>query len=369
MRFFHISDLHLGKQLGGMDLTEDMRHVLFGQVLGSAYQQYRPDGLIIAGDIYDKASPSAECIRMFDEFLSRAAELKLPVYAISGNHDSAQRVSYGRELFHNSGVYLSEPFSADSPVTVISCGDIDVALFPYISTENAAQCYPEADIDDINSALRAVFARAGLPREGRPCLLVAHQAVAGTSQDAIGSLETADYHVFGGFAYTALGHFHTPKNIGGPRVRYCGSPLCFSAKEAQNPQKYIDVIDIDSDGNVEVVNHPIQPLRNALIIEDSFESLMSDKYAASEDYVFITVKGDNAESDSARLLQAKYPCCVKISYDKQAVNRTEEREYSEMEFGELFGGFFRLAMGGEIDPELLETAKEIFAESEKGAGV
>lgn len=366
MRFFHISDLHLGKQLGGMDLSEDMRYVLFGQVLGSAYEQFRPDGLIIAGDVYDKSSPSAECISLFDEFLSRAAELSLPVFAISGNHDSAQRISYGRDLFRNSGVYLSEPLSAEHTVSVIPFGDIDIALLPYISAEAAVRCFPDDGIDSIDKALQVIFDRAELPREGRPCILVAHQAAVGSPSEAIGSIEAADYHVFDRFAYTALGHFHTPKNIGGPRVRYCGSPLCFSSKEAKSPQKYIDIIDIDSNGDIEVTNHPIQPLRKVSIAEDSFEALMSDRYAACENYMFITVMGGNAESDAARLLQTKFPYCVKISYERQTVQRTQEREYSEMEFGELFSGFYRLAMGEDIDEKLLEKARELFGESEKG---
>ena len=367
MRFFHISDLHIGKQLNGADLTEDMRHILFGQVLGSAYEQFSPDGLIIAGDIYDKASPSAEGVALFDEFLSRAAELKLPVYIISGNHDSAQRISYGRRLFSASGVHISEPFSNESPVTVIPCGGIDIALLPYFSAETAAQTFPDDGIEDMTSALEAVFRRAGIPRKGRPCLLAAHLSAASAKASPIGSLESADYRVFEPFAYTALGHFHIPHNVGGPRVRYCGSPLCFSLKEAQSPQKYIDIIDITEDGEADVTNHPIQPLHGVQILEDSFTALLSDKYPPTEDYVFISVKGDNAESDAARRLLIKYPNCVSIKYDEHRSDTSEAEEYTKLDFDELFGGFYQLAADEELSPELLRTAREIFRETNKGA--
>lgn len=360
MRFFHISDLHIGKQLGGFDLSDDLRHVLFSQVLGSAYEQYKPDALIIAGDIYDRAAPSAEGASLFDELLSRAAELSLPVYAISGNHDSAQRVAYGRQLFERSGVYLSAPFSAETPVTLQEFGGIDIALLPYISAEMAQQAYPDEEIESVTDALSAVFRHAGIPREGRPCLLIAHQAVADTEASPIGKLENADYRVFEPFCYTALGHFHTPRFVGGGRVRYCGSPLCLSAKEAQRPQKYLDIIDIDDEGRAQVENLPLQPLRGVQVIEDSFENIISDKYAPSEDFVFVAVNGDNAELDAARRITAKFPNCVSIRYEQKKSEQSEAPEYTELAFTELFSGFFAEVTGERIDESLLRRAEELF---------
>ncbi len=364
MRFFHIADLHIGKQLGGIDVTEDLRDVLFGQVLGSAYRKFRPDGLIIAGDIYDRSSPSAEAVQLFDEFLSRAAEHSLPVYAISGNHDNAQRVSYGRRLFSHSGIFMCEPFSAECPATVIPCGDIDIVLMPYVSAEMVQQCYPDEEIHGISSAIRAVIRHADIPRSGRPCLLVAHQSVAGASDSPIGSVETAEYGIFRNFAYTALGHFHSPHNAGADNIRYCGSPICYSSKEAAAPQKYIDVIDIDISGNVEVIHHPIVPLHPVRQISGSFDEIMSEQHAPSEDYMYITVCGENAETDAARRITSKFPNCVSIKYEAAAEIRKVEGSYTEMEFGELFGGFFRMTMGQDISPELLETARELFKRTE-----
>lgn len=363
MRFFHIADLHIGKQLGGIDLTEDLRHVLFGQVLGSAYEQFRPDGLIIAGDIYDRSSPSADGVQLFDEFLSRAAELSLPVYAISGNHDNPQRVSYGRRLFSTSGIFMCEPFSAETPVTVIPCGGIDIALLPYISTEMVSHCFPEEEIDGITAALDMVLSRSELPRDGRPCLLVAHQAVARDGISPIGALEAVDHRIFERFTYTALGHFHTPKNTGADNIRYCGSPLCYSAKEAQHPQKYIDIIDISEDGSTQVTHHPISPLRPVRMLSGSYDELIGEN--SSEDLMFITVRGENAENDAARRLMLKFPNCVSIKYENEASAMDDKAcAYSEMTFDELFSSFFKTTTGQDIDPELLSAAKELFMRSE-----
>ncbi len=366
MRFFHISDLHIGKQLNGINLTEDLRHILFGQVLGSAYRQFSPDALIIAGDIYDKASPSAEGVALFDEFLSQAAALGLPVYAISGNHDNALRVSYGRNLFSHSKIYLCSPFSAQTPVTVYPCGNIDIALLPHISAQAAAAAFPEDDIQTVTDAVKAAFRHGEIPREGRPCLLVAHQSVAGSADSAIGGAENCDYHAFGQFCYTALGHLHNPHFVGGNKVRYSGSPLCFSAREAScSPQKYLDIIDITDDGETEVTQHPLQPLHPVRSIEDSFDNLLSDKYSSTEDYVFISVKGQNTKSDSARQLMIKFPNCVSIRYDEQRTGTDTPEEYTSVSFEELFSGFFRFTAGEEIDPEALKEAGELYAQAEK----
>lgn len=360
MRFFHISDLHIGKQLGGFDLTQDLRHILFDQILGSAYRKYRPDALIIAGDIYDRSAPSAEGTAIFDDFISRAAQLKLPVFAISGNHDSALRVAYGRQLFESSGIFISAPFSAETPVTVHSFGDMDIALLPYVSAEMVGAAFPQEQIESVTDALAAIFRHAGIPRSGRPCLLVAHQAVTGADKATIGNIENADYHVFQPFCYTALGHFHTPRFVGGATVRYCGSPLCFSAKEAENPQKYLDVIDIESDGSAQVENVPLEPLRKALVIEGSFEEIMSDRYAPTEDFVFVAVNGDMSEADMAQRIAAKFPNCAGIRYQQQKTQREEAAEYRKMDFRELFSGFYSFVTGEEITDNLLCTAQELF---------
>ncbi len=364
MRFFHISDLHIGKQLGSLDLTDDLRCVLLNQVLGSAYREHKPDGLIISGDIYDRASPSAEAVELFDEFLSRAAEMRLPVYAISGNHDNAQRVSYGRRLFSRSGIFVSEPFSTETPVTVIPCGNIDIALLPYISAELAEQCFPEEEIGDVTAAVKLALSKGGVPREGRPCILVAHQSVAGSLAAPIGTLDSVSPRVFKPFAYTALGHFHMPRNAGAENIRYCGSPLCYSQREAAEPQKFIDVIDIAGDGSAAVLHHPITPPHPVRIITGSYEELISEGTAASEDYLYIVIRGENAESDAARRLLNKFPNCVNIRYELTHEEAQAEHSYTEMEFGELFGNFFSLTMGRELTPELLETAKKLFEKSE-----
>lgn len=364
MRLFHTADIHIGKRLGNRDLTDDLREVLFGQILGTAYEKFRPDGLIISGDIFDRSMPSADAVALFDELLSRAAGLGLPVYMISGNHDSAQRVSYGRELFRHAGVHISRPFSADSGIYTAECGNIDIVLMPYVSQEQVRSCFPDEEIGSMTDAVRVVLERSGLPRAGRPCVLAAHQAVGGFGSDPIGTLDLVDPSVFKGFAYTALGHFHTPRNAA-ENVRYCGSPLCYSLNEAsRGSQKYLDVIDISDSGDVSVEHFPLVPIHEMRVITDGINEILSEKYPPSEDFVHIIITANDGGGNNAERLGRKFPNYVSISYKLPNMQAAElpSANSEELSFGELLGGFYKEMCGREIDGELLKMAGELFEE-------
>lgn len=367
MRLFHISDLHLGIKLGGRDISEDMRAILLDGVLGTAYEKYRPDGVIIAGDIYDRRTPPEESVALFDEFMHKAAGLSLPLYMISGNHDSAERVAYGRGLFGRCGVHISQPLSDRPPfVSVVEAGGVDIALLPNITTEAVNAWFPDEEAQDITAALGAVFRKAGIPREGRPCILVAHQAL-GNSLDAqaVGKLRMASPKVFEPFAYTALGHYHTPLSFG-EKARYCGSPMCFSRKEARSPQKYIDVIDIGDNGEVSVTHEPITPPHPSRIVTGTIEELLARGGEPCEDYVYITLTGGDDIGGYADRLSLRYPNYISIDYALGGACEEERQtagEEREMGFDELFGGFFRMRYGEEPDGALAELAAKLFEES------
>ncbi len=365
MRLFHLSDLHLGIKPGGRDISEDMRTILLDGVLGAAYEKYRPDGVIIAGDIYDRRTPPAESVALFDEFIEKAAGLSLSLYMISGNHDSAERVAYGRALFGRCGVHISRPLDGAPPfVSVAEAGGVDIALLPNVTTEAVNAWFPEEEAQDISEALRVVFAKAGIPRAGRPCILAAHQAL-GNSADAqaVGKLRMASPAVFEPFAYTALGHYHTPLSFG-ERVRYCGSPMCFSRKEARSPQKYIDVIDIDESGAVSVQHEPITPPHPARVVSGTIAELLGGE--RTDDYVYITITGGDDVGGYADRLSAVYPNYIDIAYELgggQETAQTVQGSEREMGFDELFDGFYRMRYGEDPDGELAGLAQELFERS------
>ena len=372
MRFMHIADLHLGKRLNETDLSADIEHALFSEIFGRIYREAsaeapdRPiEALIIAGDIYDKSLPSADAEELFGKLLTTAAGLGIKVFCINGNHDSARRLAANEQLLSRLGIYISREFSPESPVRVERLGEFDVALLPFVALPDVRTAYPDEDIPDMTAAVRAVLDHAGLPGE-RPCILAAHQAVSESGEGFVGSQQCVCSGVFSGFAYTALGHIHTPADIG-ERVRYCGSPVCYSGSEAKNPQKYVDIVDIEPDGSCTVQHREIHPLHGFRILDDSFERLMSDKYPATDDYCYITVSDFDGIMGVTQQLRTKYVNLLSLKYRSENGSSDEEESFDEdgWSFGGEFSRFCRKVTGSDPEEALLKSAEYIFELTEK----
>ncbi|MGN1339152.1 MAG: exonuclease SbcCD subunit D [Oscillospiraceae bacterium] len=373
MRFIHIADLHLGKRLNETDLSADIEHALFSEIFGRIYREAAeeaPDkpieALVIAGDIYDKSLPSADAEEMFGRILNTAAGLGLKVYCTSGNHDSARRVAANEQLLSQLGIYIAREFSAESPVRVERLGDFDIAMLPFVALPDVRTAYPDDDIPDMTAAVELVLRRAGLPGE-RPCVLVAHQAASESGEGLLGAQQCVRGSVFSGFAYTALGHIHTPADVG-ERARYCGSPVCYSGSEAKNPQKYVDIVDVQPDGSCEVQHREIRPLHAFRIIEDSFERLMSEEYTATDDYCYITVSGFDGVVGVAQQLRTKFVNLLSLKYHSEnGGEETDEEGFDEdgWSFGGEFERFCRKVTGSDPEPELMKSAEYIFELTER----
>lgn len=368
MRFMHLSDLHIGKRLNETDLSADIEHALFSEILGRIYNEAaaeKPiDALIIAGDIYDRSLPSAEAEEVFGRLLTKAVKLGMTVFVISGNHDSARRVASNEELLSRLGIYISRPFSPEAPVRVERLGEFDVALLPFVSIADVRGAYPDEEIPDITAALSSVLRHAGLPGE-RPCILAAHQAVGLPGDRLVGMAECADSSVFDGFAYTCLGHIHTPRNVG-ERARYCGSPVCYSGTEAKNPRKYCDIVDIEPDGTFSVQSVEIKPLHEFRVIEGSFAQLMSEEFPGTEAYCYITVSEIDGVEGVAAQLRTKFPNMLQLHH-KTADSAAEEQTGSseERNFCEDFRQFYRAVTHSDIDEDILRSAEYVFRLTEE----
>lgn len=366
----HIADLHLGKRLNETDMSADIEYALFTEIFGRIFSeasQDKPiDALLIAGDIYDKGLPSADAEEMFGRVLTTAVRLGMRVYCVSGNHDSARRLAANEELLSRLGIFISREFSAENPVRVEKLGGFDIAMLPFIAVSDVRAVYPDEDIPDITAAVRTVLNHAGLPGK-RTCILVAHQAVSETGGGSVGSQQCADVSVFDGFAYTALGHIHTPMNVG-ERVRYCGSPVCYSGSEAKNPQKYVDIIDIEPDGALGVQHLEIRPLHGFRVLDDSFEKLMSDDYPTSEDYCYITVSGFDGVAGVAAQLRTKFANMLSLKYHNENTSSDDSEDYSaddSRSFGDEFSRFYRKVTHNDADDSLLKSADYIFELTER----
>ncbi len=368
MRFIHISDLHIGKRLNETDLSADIEHALFEEILGRIYNEAaaeKPvDALIIAGDIYDRSLPSAESEEVFGRLLTRAVKLGMRVFVISGNHDSARRVASNEELLSRLGIFISRPFSAENPVRVEQLGEFDVAMLPFVSLADVRGAYPDEDIPDITAAIAAVLKHSGLPGE-RPCILAAHQAVGLPGDRLVGMAESADVCVLDGFAYVCLGHIHTPRSVG-ERARYCGSPVCYSGTEAKNPRKYCDIVDIEPDGSVSARNIPIKPLHEFRVFEGSFAQLMSENYPRTDAYCYITVSGIDGVEGVAAQLRTKFPNMLALHHktaDSAAGEQTADS--GERDFSEDFRRFYRSVTHSDISEDILRSAEYVFRLTEE----
>ena len=241
MKVLHVSDLHIGKRVNGMSMLDDQRYIL-RQILDIA-AKHQVSVLLIAGDVYDKASPSAEAVTVFDAFLTDAVAAGLRVLAIPGNHDSAERIAYAQGLLEKQGVCLPPVYAGTVERVELEDehGPVEFWLLPFLKPGDVRRFFPDEEIgDDYSAALRAVLGACAID-QGKRNVVLSHQLVTayGTAPDRaddeikLGGMDNVDVSVYDAFDYVALGHVHRPQRVGRDTVRYSGSPLKYSFSEAR----------------------------------------------------------------------------------------------------------------------------------------
>ena len=324
MKFIHLSDLHLGKRVNEFSMLEDQRCIL-AEIL-RIIDEERPDGVLIAGDVYDKSVPSAEAVALLDDFLVRLAKRDLQIFLISGNHDSAERMAFGGRLMEGSGVHLAPVYDGRvSPITLTDGhGPVKVYLLPFIKPAHVRRCFPEREISTYTDALSAAIEAMGVDQAERN-VLVTHQFVTGAArcdseEVTVGGTDNVDVSVFAPFDYVALGHLHGPQTVGRETVRYCGTPLKYSFSET-GQQKSVTVVELGPKGTVTVGTVPLTPLRDLAELRGTYEELTFRGFyegtSYQKDYVHITLTDEEDIPDAARKLQIIYPNLMKLDYDNK----------------------------------------------------
>lgn len=327
MKFLHLSDLHLGKRLLGCSLLEDQRYIL-EQLLPIAAQA---DAVLLAGDVYDKSVPSAEAVTLCDWFLTRLSEQGTPVLAISGNHDSAQRLAFGARLLDRSGIHIAPVFSgAPEPVLLRDqWGEIAVYLLPFVKPVQVCQVWPEAEVTSYQEAIAWILSRIELDPSRRN-ILVSHQYVAGARQCqseevSIGGLDQIDASLFHAFDYVALGHLHTPQPVGRETVRYCGTPLKYSFSEA-NQTKSALLVTLEEKGAVCIEQRPLTPLRELSTLRGTYLELTDRQFYRDrnrEDYLHITLTDEEDIPHALGRLRTVYPNLLSLEYDNRRTRSSQ----------------------------------------------
>lgn len=364
----HLADLHLGKRVNGFSMMEDQEYIL-NRIL-EIMEEEQPDGLLIAGDVYDKTIPPAEAMRRMDDFLTAVAEKHVPVFLISGNHDSAERVAFGHQLMQGSGIWISPVY--DGTIRHHTLGDrwgeVNIYLIPFLRPSVVRSFFPDVEIEDYTDALRTIIEDLQVDTSRRNVVL-AHQFVTAagalpetcdSEQLSVGGLDRVDGSVFSPFDYTALGHLHGPQRVGSETIRYAGSPLKYSFSELHQ-KKSVTVAELRAKGETEIRQIPLQPRREMIELRGTFEEILEEARKKGEpqtDYYHMILTDETDVVDALSRLREYYPNIMLLDYDNRRTRSQKEVEQldrvEERTPGELFAALYEQQNGQEMDSDRKE---------------
>lgn len=405
MKLIHISDLHLGKRINEFSMLEDQRYIL-DQIVKICVEE-QADALLLAGDIYDRPIPPAEAVTMLDWFFNTLVSQKIQVCAVSGNHDSAERIAFGAELMKRSGVHLSSVYDGSIQKVMLTdeFGEVLVYLLPFVRPSIVRHALGQEEIQTYQDAVLAAVQRMDVDSSKRN-ILVAHQFVTGAgrcdSEDImVGGVDNVDASVFEVFDYTALGHIHSPQNVGKwndvaneattneatneatnevanqnvkkarnkavNRVRYCGTPLKYSVSEAEQ-EKSVTVIEMGKKKDVVIRTVPLIPRHDLRTIHGSYMEVTARSFyqgTDTDDYVQITLTDEEDVPDGMQKLRTIYPNLLSLTYENQRTRTQQTIEPQEAiqqkTEQELFEELYEKQNNQPMSEEQQRFVKELFA--------
>lgn len=362
MRLVHLSDLHLGKRVYEYSMLEDQRYIL--QEILEIIDEEKPDGVLLAGDIYDKQMPSIEAVRLFDYFLEQLVQRKQKVFIIGGNHDSIDRISFASPLLQKSEVYIARAYDGKTKPIVLEddYGSCNLYLLPFVKPVQVAQLFPEEKIKSYTDAVGVAIRQMQMDYSKRN-ILVMHQYVAGASrceseETSIGGLDDVSADVLCGIDYVAMGHIHNPQKVGKETVRYCGTPLKYSFSEVHH-QKSVTIVELREKKNVEIHTIPLNPLRDFYEIRGTYEELTARSYYEGkpfwQGYLRVILTDEEDVPEAMGKLRAIYPYIMRMEYDNRRTRTVSEigvsEQIEEKTPRQLFDELFQMQNGGEMSEE------------------
>lgn len=369
MKLIHLSDLHLGKRVNDFSMIDDQKYIL--ERILEIIEEENPQAVLIAGDVYDKPLPPADAVSLFDVFLSKLSDTDAEVFIISGNHDSAERLSFGSQIMDKQGVHFAGRYDGNTRCFSLEdeSGRVNIYMLPFIKPVHVRQAFADdekaADITTFTDALRFAIEKMGADTEERN-VLIAHQFCTGAERSdseevSVGGLDNIDASVFAPFDYTALGHLHGPQNVGTERVRYSGSPLKYSFSEAAQT-KSVTVIELGEKINGEcktsIRTIELIPLRDMKEIRGRFSEFTDKNYLEQktcDDYMRIILTDEEDVIGALGALRAIYPNIMRLEYDNTRTRAASIIPGSEADDGrsplEIFAGLYEAQNGKPMDEE------------------
>lgn len=367
MKFAHIADLHLGKRVHNFSMLEEQKYIL--KEMLEIFRKEQIDGVLIAGDVYDKTVPCAEAVQLFDGFLTSLAKEKISVYMISGNHDCAQRLSFGASLLINSDVYITKAY--DGNIRKITAEDrfgrIHIYLLPFIKPAQVRYALQTEEIATSQEAVKAVLKEIQTEEKERN-ILVAHQFVTGalksdSEEVFVGGTDQVDGALFDRFDYVALGHIHRAQKVGRETLRYSGTPMKYSFSEADQ-KKSVTIVECLEKGNIQIYTVPLLPKHDMRKIKGTYMEVTSAKAYTQEnrkDYIQVTLTEEEDIPQAMEKLRCVYPNLMRLEYDNKRTRQNQQIQTVQQQENkselELFEEFYKL-----VNNETMRAEQEAFCE-------
>ncbi len=377
MKLIHLGDLHLGRSLGEFDLIEDQKYIL-GQIL-DLIDKEKVDAVLIAGDVFDKSIPSEAAVNLLDSFLKDLVSRNVKVFMISGNHDSDDRLNYGKWTFEKQGVYISAIYDGELDCHVLKDGDteINIYMLPFVKASQVRHVYPDETIDTYEDAVRLVIDKAGID-ESKCNIVIAHQFVAGKEDPLlsgsesigtqnVGTVEKVGYDCFSKFDYVALGHIHSAQKVGRDLCRYSGTPLKYSLKEI-NDKKSVPLITVNGKNDISFELVLLNPKRDVRHIRGKMEELLDPANISSpDDFIYATLTDEDIIDNVMGIFQQSYPNTVKVDFDNSRTREVEKVDISQIAenrtFEDLISDFYKQVYGCDISDEEMAVMREAAREA------
>ncbi|TLS36758.1 exonuclease SbcCD subunit D [Pseudalkalibacillus caeni] len=376
MKFFHTADWHLGKLVQGVYMTEDQREILKQFI--EAIKEEKPDAVVIAGDLYDRAVPPTEAVNLLDEVLETIVlKLNTPVLAVAGNHDSPGRLNFGSKIMKSNGCHIVGHLSNDFEPIVLhdEHGEVHFHLIPYSDPSMVRHLLQDDEIRSHNDAAEKIIEKIKVKMDPN-CrhVFVGHAFVTPNGEEkentsdserplSIGGTEHINAGHFQPFHYTALGHLHQAHYVANENIRYAGSPLKYSISE-ENHKKGYKIVEIDGTGKVSVEKRLLKATRDMRTIEAKMEDLL--KHDKSEDYVFVRLLDETPVLSPMEQIRSVYPNAMHVerkihipSVNSEGVNTKERHNMDDLS---LFKAFYREVKGSDVSVETEAIFKDVLDE-------
>ncbi|MGD6956821.1 exonuclease SbcCD subunit D [Rossellomorea aquimaris] len=376
MKFIHTADWHLGKLVYGIYMTEEQRYIL--EEFIELVKKEEPDAVVIAGDLYDRSVPPTEAVELLDEVLYRInVELKTPIVAVSGNHDSAERLSFGSSWYKHSQFHLKGKLTNDfTPITIKG---VHFHCVPYAEPGNVRQILEDDSINSHHAAMEAIVKRIEEKmKPDEPHVFVGHAFVLGgktTDSErtlSVGGAGCVGADVFKSFHYSALGHLHSPDAIKHETIRYSGSLLKYSFSEASQ-RKSVSIVEMDGDGSFRLREEVLKPKQDMRELQGLMEELLDPAFYQSQkvdDYLKITLHDEGTLIDPINQLRQVYPNVLHLerkmdltdAKKKNTFKVLEDKKRSELD---MFKEFYGDMTTGEFTNEKEEILKNVIDKARK----